>query len=138
MDDLTPKQLAERHKLGVGRGRAWKPNEYPTYNRKRMVWRFHCAICQYHSRRRIYVCSKCGNCQSCGGLNQIGLAHQHCIWCGNGANAKPIPTPTLLTNLHAADQPQDLDYKAVQDKPSKKTLGITSAQNVHVSNPFNH
>jgi hypothetical protein len=128
-------------KLGVGEHRGWGKEGQPKHDPKRRKYRLYCHVCGYRMHHRLYVCPKCGNCQNCGGLNQIGVINQHCIYCGNGQGAKPIAIPTATANNYAPpDYPQNLNYHAIQDKPIKRFTaeqrGIASG--INVKNPFNH
>ncbi len=100
---LSKARRKELEKLKPGEVLPFKPEERPTYNAQRRVYKLSCAICGFRMRHRLYVCVRCGNCQACGGLNIPGRLNQSCQHCGNGATAKAIEPPSATIEYRPDD-----------------------------------
>lgn len=133
-------QPDKRHKIalekrGIGRIERFRDNTRPEFNAERVVRTKNCRICTLRGQRKMFVCSRCGNCQYCGGMNLLGVINQACMACGNGMkylqDNPPLDAPMLKTVSDYPDHQNDLKHDNVELKPHKKKQ---SSGSIHLSN----
>ncbi len=139
MDDKplkpTKKDRIALNKRGFGRVERFRANTRPDFNGDRTVSSRKCVICNFKGIHKLYVCPRCGNCQSCGALNVIGLAQQSCMACGNGTQElldnPPIEPPMLKSDNYHEEHQSDIKNESKRLKPHKKPQ---SSASIHITN----
>jgi hypothetical protein len=92
---ITATELKRRADILPGSIIPFEEDKMPIQDKERKIYKLSCEICAFNFHHRLYVCPRCGTCQACGGLNEIGDINQACRHCGNGAQIPDIIPPTI-------------------------------------------